>query len=134
VPNISPRKKSPRKPRPRKHRRNRRKTGLSHKDQRSLTVEAGSEIERVCDMLEASQWFTKLAMQMREIEKGVPPEQRDEIARFAKLHFDFDIDRLTEQPWEMRIVGELPDAMIASARWRLERLERVLSWAVYEDK
>jgi hypothetical protein len=132
MPNISPRTQRSRKPgksRKKAHGQNARATknrGLSHKHQRTLVPDACDEIDRVCDLLRAAPLFHMLARMVRQIDEKMPPEQRDEIARFAKKHYDYDIDRLIEQPHEMTVIDELPDALAATARWRLERLGKAL--------
>jgi hypothetical protein len=132
VPNISLRKKRTRKsPKSRKqthgrHARGTHSGGLSHKDQRSLVLDACDEIDRICDMLRAAPMFAALAIMVRDVDQGMAPEKRDQIARVAKKHFDYDIDKLIEQPWEMEVINQLPDALTAAARWRLERLDKVL--------
>jgi hypothetical protein len=138
MPNISPRTQRSRKPgkspKSRKKGRGRHAhgslRGLSHKNQRTLVLDACDELDRICDMLRAAPMFAALALMVREVDEGMPPERRDQIARFAKKHYDYDIDKLIEQPWEMEVINQLPDALTAAARWRLERLDKALSLGV----
>ena len=99
---------------------------MSHKHQRTLTLDACDEIDRISDLLRAAPMFHMLARMVRQIDDGLPPHERDEIARFAKKHYDYDIDLLVEQPHEMTVIDELPDALTATALWKLERLGKAL--------